>query len=181
MSNTDESDEALHAAYCSGDMAAFDALYARYRQPLYLFLLRRGHSESTAEDIFHDCWMKVIDYREQFDGSHFRAWVYTLARNLSTDVFRKEGLRNASEFDENCNPNVHFSTQRIVEDMDCIELIKSSVAVLPVEQRDVFLLQQEGGLSLQQIAELMTVGRETIKSRLRYAMNHLKQLMEDCL
>lgn len=181
MTQTEQSDESLHAAYCSGDMAAFDSLYARYRRPLYLFLLRRGHAESTAEDIFHDCWVKVIDYRQKFDGNNFRAWVYSVARNLSIDMFRREALRSTSTFDDNSNSNAHFSTQKIQEDVDCIELIKSSVAVLPVEQRDVFLLQQEGGLSLQQIADLMAVGRETIKSRLRYAMNQLRQLMEECL
>jgi RNA polymerase sigma-70 factor (ECF subfamily) len=181
MAHTEQSDESLHAAYCAGDMAAFDSLYARYRQPLYLFLLRRGHTESNAEDIFHDCWMKVIDHRDRFDGHHFRAWVYSVARNLSIDVFRKESLREVSEFDENHSPDVHLSAQKVQEGMDCIKLIKSSVAELPVAQRDVFLLQQEGGLSLQQIADLMSVGRETIKSRLRYAMNQLKQLMAECL
>lgn len=181
MSDNSLSDESLHAAYRAGDMAAFDSLYARYRRPLFLFLLRRGHGESTAEDIFHDCWIKVINHREAFTGDNFRAWVYTIARNLSTDVFRKETLRSASSFDESRNENVHFSTQKIQEDADCIELIKSSVAVLPMEQRDVFLLQQEGGLSLQQIAEMMAVGRETVKSRLRYAMKQLKQLMAECL
>lgn len=181
MTVSGHTDESLHAAYCSGDMAAFDALYARYRRPLYLFLLRRGHAETTAEDIFHDCWMKVINHRDEFDGNNFRAWVYTLARNLSTDVFRSETLRSTSSFDENSNPNTHVSTQQVQEGVDCIELIKSSVAVLPMEQRDVFLLQQEAGLSLQQIAELMAVGRETIKSRLRYAMNQLKHLMAECL
>lgn len=181
MSDVVPTDQNLLAAYRRGDMAAFDRLYGRYRQPLYLYLLRRGHTESVAEDIFHDCWIRVIDQGKSFEGEHFRAWLYAIARNLSTDYFRKALIRVADVLDENSLEQAHVSTERQQLAMDCIELIKSSLGRLPVEQRDVFLLKEEAGLSLQQIAEIMVVGRETIKSRIRYAMNQLKQLMADCL
>ena len=174
-------DEDLYAAYHRGDMAAFDELYVRYRQPLYLYLLRRGHDEATAEELFHDCWMRVIDSNSRFNGKHFRAWLFTVARNLSTDAFRKKTLRAASEWVEDAGQVADFSAQQVQEDLDCIELIKNSVAALPMEQRDAFLLKEEAGLTLQQLADLMAVGRETIKSRLRYAMNQLRQMMADCL
>ena len=181
MTENPNSDEYLYAAYHRGDLAAFDRLYACYRQPLYLFLLRRGHSETVAEDLFHDCWMRVLDRQSGFNGNNFRAWIFAIARNLSTDTFRRSSLRSATGFDENTTQAVDFSTQQVQEDMDCIELIKNSVAALPIEQRDAFLLKEEAGLTLQQLADLMAVGRETIKSRLRYAMKQLKQLMADCL
>jgi len=181
MPQSDLSDEDLYAAYRGGDMAAFDLLYARYRQPLYLFLLRRGHSETVAEDVFHDCWINVIDKTKSFDGDNFRAWVFAITRNLSTDSFRKANTRLTEQYDEESGSNSHLSTEKVQQDVDCIELIKSSVSSLPVEQRDVFLLKEEAGLSLQQIADVMAVGRETIKSRIRYAMNQLKKLMAECL
>ncbi len=181
MKQSPLSDEDLYAAYRGGDMAAFDQLYSRYRQPLYLFLLRRGHTETVAEDVFHDCWMRVIDRAKSFEGDNFRAWVYTVIRNLSTDSFRKANIQLSEEYDEESGINSHFSTEKIQQDIDCIELIKSSVSTLPVEQRDVFLLKEEAGLSLQQIADVMVVGRETIKSRIRYAMSQLKKLMAECL
>ncbi len=174
-------DESLFATYRKGDMTAFEQLYARYRQPLYLYLLRLGHAEATAEDIFHDCWLRIIDQHAQFDGNHFKAWVYTVARNLSTDTFRKAQIRR---IDDQQNPGDQpgmISTERQQEGEDCIELIKNSVAALPIEQRDVFLLKEEAGLSLQQIANVMAVGRETIKSRIRYAMSQLRVMMEECL
>ncbi len=174
-------DEALFSSYRSGDMVAFEDLYARYRQPLYLFILRRGHHEASAEDIFHDSWLRIIDHPQQFDGNNFRAWLYTIARNLSTDSFRKQQVRRAESLPTDSNHQPHISTQRQQEGEDCVELIKTSVARLPMEQRDVFLLKEEAGLTLQQIADIMKVGRETIKSRVRYAMKQLKQLMEECL
>lgn len=181
MNKDNTSDEELYLAYHNGDMTAFDALYGRYRQCIHLFLLRQGHAESTAEDLFHDCWLRVIKDKRAFDGKNFRAWIYTIARNLSTDAFRKANIRIADSLDDYGEANTHVSTQRQQEALDCVELIKSSVAALPIEQRDVFLLKEEAGLSLQQIADVMAVGRETIKSRIRYAMQRLKQLMEDCL
>ena len=181
MDQSELNDEDLYAAYRGGDMAAFDLLYARYRQPIYLFLLRRGHTEMMAEDVFHDCWITVIDKAKSFNGDNFRAWVYTITRNLSTDSFRKANIRLAEQYDEESDSYSHFSTEKVQQDVDCIELVKSSVSSLPVEQRDVFLLKEEAGLSLQQIADMMAVGRETIKSRIRYAMNQLKKLMAECL
>ena len=121
----DQSDETLFAAYRDGDMAAFDALYARYRQPLYLFLLRRGHGDAAADDIFHDCWLKIIDQRVSFDGNSFRAWVFTITRNLSTDAFRRGSLRVAENLEENEDVGAHGSAQQAQEALDCVELMKS--------------------------------------------------------
>jgi RNA polymerase sigma-70 factor, ECF subfamily len=182
MSQADDSDEILYAAYRRGDMKAFDILYNRYQQTLYLFLLRRGLPESQAQDAFHDCWMRLIGEQQHFDGMQFRAWIFRVARNMSIDYFRRSAVRNTVSEDEAVDKQSHsLSSETIVHDRDCLNLLKHSIAQLPYEQRDAFLLQQEAGLSLQQIAEVMSVGRETIKSRLRYAMQQLKQMLEDCL
>lgn len=182
MAATEDSDETLYAAYRKGDMAAFDALYARYQQTLYLFLLRRGLSETQAQDAFHDCWMKVIGQREHFSGGQFRAWIFQVARNLSIDYFRRASVREVSGLSETSEQmNYAVASDTVLQDRDCLQLLKHSLGLLPMDQRDVFLLKQEAGLSLQQIAELMAVGRETIKSRLRYAMQQLKSMLEDCL
>lgn len=181
MSTSEIDDIALLNAWRAGDMKAFDRLYQRFRQPLFLFLMRRGHGQAEAEELFQDCWMKVIDHSNRFDGEHFKAWLYTVARNLSTDRMRKHQPELLGDSDSGHGLTNEVSTERVREGEDCIELVRSSVAALPIEQRDVFLLQHEAGLSLQQIADLMAVGRETIKSRVRYAMDKLKQLLADCI
>jgi len=181
MSNIDQTDEQLFAAYHAGDMAAFESLYSRYRQSMYLFLLRRGLSENSAEDVYHDTWMKVLELSD-FKHRNFKAWLYTVMRNLSIDVHRKNTLRAVKEFDEaNHHEQAHVSAQKQTEDNDCLNLMTQSISQLPFDQRDAFLLQHESGLSLQQIAEVMSTGKETIKSRLRYAMNSLKQWLDECL
>ena len=179
--HTELSDEQLFSAYHTGDMAAFESLYARYRQSMYLFLLRRGLNESSAEDVYHDTWIKVLE-QTQFKHNNFKAWLYTVMRNLSIDALRKSSIRVVEEFDESVHDEQsHVSAQKQTEDNDCLDLMTTSITQLPFEQRDAFLLQHEAGLSLQQIAEVMSTGKETIKSRLRYAMNSLKQWLEECL
>ncbi len=174
-------DEQLFAAYHTGDMAAFESLYARYRQPMYLFLLRRGLTESSAEDVYHDTWLKVLE-QTQFKHNNFKAWLYTVMRNLSIDALRKSSIRAVDEFDESVHQQLtHVSAQKQSEDNDCLDLMTHSITQLPFDQRDAFLLQHEAGLSLQQIADVMSTGKETIKSRLRYAMTSLKQWLAECL
>ncbi len=181
MTQQQHTDEQLLAAYHAGDMAAFESLYARYRQSMYLFLRRRGLSESSAEDVYHDTWIKVLEHT-QFKHNNFKAWLYTVMRNLSIDALRKSTIRAVDEFDEAVHTDQnHVSAQKQNEDSDCLNLMTHSITQLPFEQRDAFLLQHEAGLSLQQIAEVMSTGKETIKSRLRYAMKSLKQWLDECL
>ncbi|MBL7002634.1 MAG: sigma-70 family RNA polymerase sigma factor [Gammaproteobacteria bacterium] len=179
-----QTDEALYTAYHEGDLSAFDCLYDRYKRPLYRFLLRRGLPQDAVEDVFHESWLSVISFekKQHFKVGGFKAWIYTVSRNKSIDAFRKANIHTEENWDEHINEVFsEITTEQQQVDIDCLALMKESIAQLPFDQRDAFLLQQEAGLSLQQIAEMMKVGRETIKSRLRYAMNQLKTWLEECL
>lgn len=181
METHELTDEQLLAAYHNGDMAAFECLYERHRQPMYLYLLGQGLNQNNSEELFHEAWLKVLK-QSDFTHDNFKAWLYTVLRHMSIDLLRKNTLRNADEYDENFHAQTtQVSAQKQNEDDDCINLMNHSIAQLPRDQRDAFLLQHEAGLSLKQIADVMSVGHETIKSRLRYAMNSLKSWLEDCL
>jgi RNA polymerase sigma-70 factor (ECF subfamily) len=175
-------DEDLFRRYRHGDAAAFEQLYGRYRQPLYLFLLRSTASEPDAQDLFQELWDRVVRARDGFDGGSIKAWLFRIARNLRIDLYRRRQLRPVSGDGEterlagkDPGPLAHS------EDVDCIELMNREIGRLPADQRDAFLLKEESGLSLATIADLSGVGRETIKSRLRYAMQRLRAALEDCL
>ena len=83
------SDEALMAAYCAGDEAAFRRLFQRYGGRIYSFLLHTTGERTQAEDLSQQTWLKLHRARGSFDGgSRFAAWLYTIAANLRRDEAR---------------------------------------------------------------------------------------------
>lgn len=177
----DESDEALMLAYRAGDAAAFDRLYGRYKGPVYRYVVRLSSSDVDADALFQDVWMRVVQRRDQWHKDKPLApWLYAIARNRVVDHWRAEGQHQAVDMlsdelsDEAPRPDL------IQHLRDCVERLLMLLKQLPAAQRDAFLLREEAGLSLADIAEASECGRETVKSRLRYAMKRLRSGLEGC-
>jgi len=178
------SDEALMLAYRDGDVAAFEILYRRYRGPMYRYLLRQCGSAAVAEELFQDVWMKLIQVRERYQvKASFSTFVYHMAHNRLIDHYRKhKGIVPAS-YDESDNeggntqadsaPSVEAQTDRRRKLQDLLQ----AISALPEAQREAFLMREESGMSIEEIAEATGVNPETAKSRLRYALNKLRQTM----
>ena len=182
MSEPDISDEVLMQRYQAGDAAAFDALYARYRRALFGFLVNQSNKAySDVEEVFQESWLKVIRYQQQFDGSQrFAPWLYTIARNTLVDRWRHLGTVSSLQVSNEpamlgASSNGLARPDRLAESDDIDAAWRRALAALPAEQREVVLLQLESDLTLEEIGHMVGVGRETVKSRLRYAMNKLRQ------
>ena len=181
----DFSDEQLMQSFCDGDSKAFDTLYDRHRGGLYRYVVRlcgenRGNKDN--ENLFQDCWLRIIEKRQQWDSKQaLKPWLYRIAHNLVIDHLRREGR---FEDDQELNPDDHSGNHKdlsiVAMLQDCVERLKALLGQLPQSQRDVFLLKEEGGLTLAEIGEINDIGRETVKSRLRYANQRLKQGLEGC-
>jgi len=182
------SDEALMLRYAGGDMEAFQRLYERHRGGLYRYFLRQSN-QSVAEELFQDVWMRVVQSRKRYrPKAAFKTWLYTLARNRMFDHWRREGVRpvrNAESGDDSPGitmPDANPGPQRLVDLRDCLEQLLQLVSGLPNVQRQTFLLRHEAGMSLAEIADTMSTGAETAKSRLRYAMDRLRSaIAKECL
>ena len=175
-------------AYAAGDAAAFDALYARHKGGVYRYLLRQCRPPGIAADLFQDVWMNLIRARASYaPTAKFTTWLYRLAHNRMVDHFRATGhLTLVSADDEgHADAVVALPAARAVEpasqaeNRELGERLRDALAALPPAQREAFLLQQEGDLSLAEIAELTGVGVETVKSRLRYAVGKLRESLAD--
>ncbi len=173
-------DEELMALYAAGDADAFDTLYGRFRGPLFRYLLRHCESEGAAEELFQETWLRVVRARQGWrPQAAFAPWLFRIARNLLTDHWRQRPP--ASEPIDESVVDLSFpwpEAWALVR--DCVERLLKLLSGLAREQRDAFLLQTEGGLTLEQIAEVTGTGRETVKSRLRYALRRLRAGLEDC-
>lgn len=175
-------DEDLFQRFRRGDLAAFQDLYSRYRKSLYLYLLRSSATEAEADDLYQEAWSRVIHAKERFNSGSFKAWLFRIARNLQIDSFRRQRLHLVSdpaEVDGIADPGRALDERSHAD--DCGERLKMELQQLPPDQREVFLLKEESGMTLEQIASMLGVGRETMKSRLRYSLKRLRQMLEDCL
>ena len=177
-----ETDEQLMARYRDGDAAAFDELYRRHRGPVYRYIQRLGHAGMDVESLYQDAWMRVIQARGQWRlGEGFKPWLYRIAHNRVVDVLRRDGrMQPADEQVVASLPSTDPDTDVMQLLRDCVERLMALIGRLPETQRSAFLLKEEAGLSLAQIGEVTGVERETVKSRLRYALKRLRAGLEGC-
>jgi RNA polymerase sigma-70 factor (ECF subfamily) len=187
---SDPSDEELLRAYRDGDSEAFKSLFGRYRGPLFNFLLRRVRDRGRAEELYQDSWTKVIERSAEFRGdSKFSTWLYTIARNACIDHQRKMKFRGHASLDETqrgadqpmvervANPGL--GPDQLASGQALGERIRIAVEELPEEQREVFLLRQLQGLGFKEVAEVVGVPVNTVKSRMRYALERLQLGLDD--
>jgi len=191
----DWSDERLMLAYRDGDAKAFESLYRRYRGALHRYLAHQCGNPAYAEELYQDIWIKVVNARADYEPlARFPTWLFRIAHHRLLDHYRKHApeaaLRYASgEAVNDCDTNFiarqpappHQTPHALHERHEMAQRIERALADLPAAQREAFLLAEEGGLSLAEIAATTASSRETCKSRLRYALSKLRHSLQDLL
>lgn len=168
-------------AYQSGDMAAFERLYRRHKDPLWRYLLRGCDDRDAVAEMFQDVWAGLVRGRDGWQPrAKFTTWLYTLAHHRLVDHYRLRRLSTATiEEAANVAAPEHRRPDACAGNAQLRQRLTQVLAQLPLEQREAFLLKEEGGLSLEEIGAATGVGRETVKSRLRYALAKLRQELSD--
>ena len=191
MEEDSRTDEQLMLAYGAGSAEAFEVLYGRWRRQIYRFLIRQCDGAGTADELYQDVWLRVVNASRQYTvAAKFSTWLFRIARNRLIDHWRSESrkpvaeLREADDCETDPVDNVaapdELQPEKIMERNERVRLVVGAVESLPDAQREVFLLHEEGGLTIDEIAMLTGVGNETAKSRLRYAMTRLRALLTEC-
>ena len=182
----EDSDEALMLAYAAGRAAAFDTLYARHKGGVYRYLLRHCGNAGIADELFQDVWMNAIRARDATCRRRNSRHGSTRSPTTGSSITGARAARRSSRRStttatraraqpwRRCPRRAATSPKRASHTRQLREQLHAALATLPAVQRDAFLLQHEGGLSLAEIAELTGVGVETVKSRLRYAVAKLR-------
>jgi RNA polymerase sigma factor (sigma-70 family) len=181
--SAESSDEELMLLYRDGEAGAFDALYVRHKGGVYRYLLRQCRDAAAAEELFQDVWMNLVRARSGYTvQAKFTTYLYHLAHNRLIDHYRKNGHAVVVSLDEEeGEAALDLPDERERPADEALDSRRQAarllelVAALPEVQREAFLLQQEGGMSVEEIAQATGVNRETAKSRLRYAMAKLRQ------
>ena len=174
-----QTDEELMQCWQRGDPAAFGVLYSRFADRLFRFVARLASSRAEAEEICQESWLAVIDGRARYQPSaRFVTYLFAIAHRRSIDRLRRDGRHREAgpeSYDLASIPDEGtLQPEGIAHNEQNASALLAAIAELPVLQREAFLMQAEGGMSLEEIAEATGAARETVKSRLRYASRRLR-------
>jgi RNA polymerase sigma-70 factor (ECF subfamily) len=188
----DASDESLMLRYRDGDVRAFEVLVTRHRKPVYNFILRFVRDRAHAEDVLQETFLRLIKGAEAYERqARFTTWLYTIARNLCIDASRRGKHRQMASLDAPAGADGDGQSllervgdgaapaDRQVIGRELQARMQEAIAALPEEQREIFLLRELADLQFNQIAEVVGCPENTVKSRMRYAVEKLREALEE--
>jgi RNA polymerase sigma-70 factor (ECF subfamily) len=175
-------DSVLMLRFRDGDAAAFETLYSRHKGPLFRYFIRHGTSHDDASELFQEVWAKIIPAKDRYrPTAKFTTYLYRIAHHCLVDHLRREsrkftGKAVATEPDD-LAADARQEPQAQTAERQTLQRFADAIHALPPEQRDAFILREEGGMKLAEIAAVTGVSRETVKSRLRYAVSKLRDIL----
>ena len=184
----DATDEALMQSFARGHVNSFEQLYDRHETGVWRFVFRSVQNQAIADDLVQELWFAVARTATSYEPTaKFKTWLFTMARNRVIDHVRT--AKNHASIDaENDEGESMFSDLaadsrlgplRQVSSRQQAKALLDAIEQLPEDQREAFLMQAEGDMSVEEIAVAVGVSFETAKSRLRYARSKLKVLLAD--
>ncbi len=181
-------DAALLARYLAGEARAMDALVERHGALVYGFVRRTlgPGLDEQAQDVAQEAWLRALRGARGFDGrARFTTWLLSIARNACVDAQRARARRGRHEAapDPPAGSAAFDPGPPVVDAVARRELgalVEEGLAALPGAQREALLLR-EGALSVDEIAALTGVPRDTVKSRVRYALAALRRFLRQRL
>lgn len=179
-------DEQLLASAALGDREALNELFGRYRSVAYRVAYRLLGNEADALDAVQDAFVKALTHLRGFEGrSSFKTWLLRVVSNTALDLGRRRGRRESLSFDalwpvqrEAIEPLVGDAAGRDLERVDLRRLLHEALDQLSPMQRQTFVLYAEAGLTYREVAGTLNVSVGTVMSRLFYARQKLRVLLE---
>ncbi len=188
----DQADEDLMLQYQRGEVRAFEVLLTRHRRPVFNFILRFVGDRETAEDLLQEAFMRVIKGAEAYKRqAKFTTWLYTIARNLCVDQTRRRKHRKHASLDQPMDsgddsgtlmdvlPGSEMASDRATANKRLHETMHRAIGALSDEQREVFLMREFLDMPFKQIADVVGVPENTVKSRMRYALEKLRLELDE--
>ena len=188
------SDEDLMEAFVGGHAEAFEILVHRHGRALYSFLLRSVNNHARAEELLQEVFLRVIRSKARYRRSaKFSTWMFTIARNLCVDESRRARFRDHESLDAPRRGRPEGEGRTLLSALRSNALptdtaadapllrarLAQAVNRLPSDQREVFLMRQMAGLSFREIGDAVGAPENTVKSRMRYALDKLRQELAD--
>lgn len=159
-----------------GQLDKLAILFERNHVPLFHYFIRTGNNRTASEDLVQETFIKVLAYRSSFSGtSTFKSWLFGIARNTKADYYRKHKRENEHADIDASDVKSGVSTSQEYELNNRQGLFDKALASLAVEQKEILVLSRFHNLNYQQIASMQDCNVNTLKSRMRKALDALKQ------
>jgi RNA polymerase sigma-70 factor (ECF subfamily) len=173
------SDEVLIARIAGGDRLAMQVLFARHHVRVYRFVLRLVRNESTAEDLISEVFLDVWRQANRFEGrSAVSTWLIAIARFKALSALRRrpeaelDDEKAAAIEDTSDNPEI------VVQKKDKSELLRKCLTGLSTEHREIIDLVYYHEKSVEEVAEIVGIPENTVKTRMFYARKKLGELLK---
>ena len=182
----DETDATLLAAYRRGDAEALGRLVEKYKRPLFGFLARFAADPGEADEWFQETWVRAIRHMNRFRQKNLLGWLFKIAHHLIIDQARrrKPDASLDAPMPESGDPLADVlaspgpSPAAEAEVRDLGRHIEAAAARLPIEQREVFWMRMQAGLSFKEIARIQRCSINTALARMQYALAKLRPALE---
>lgn len=183
----ESTDEMLMVRYKRGEREAFAELVRRYERPLFNFSLRYLRQREAAREVTQEAFLRVVRRAGEFrHESRFSTWIYAILRNLCVDEIRKARHRAHASLDATSESapalvdriqsyGASDDAERASEQNRLRIVMERAIDALPEDQREVFLLRQLAGIPFAEIGTLTGTSENTVKSRMRYALDRLQK------
>jgi len=155
----------------NGSRAAFETLFARYREPVWRFFRRREADAARAEELAQDTFVGVLEGARRYQGrGTFRSYLFGAAYNVLLADRRRHAQR----------PSVPLETDPAADagDPDAAIWVRTAIATLDEDDRELLMLREYEQLSYQEIADLRRIPLNTVRSQLFRARQALKAALE---
>ncbi|HKS67528.1 MAG TPA: sigma-70 family RNA polymerase sigma factor [Candidatus Acidoferrales bacterium] len=169
-------DEELMLQVRSGEGETLGVLFERYHGPLFNFYARLMGDRTVSEDLVQEVFLRILRYRDTYQpGTPFRPWMYQIARNARMDHYRK--TPRLETFEPDMLPPVapHDSAQQQQEGA----LLHRALMRLSDEKREVLILARFQELKYTEIARLLGVELNTVKTRVHRALQDLREAFRE--
>lgn len=186
---SDRQDAALMRAFQRGDTRAFEQLLAKHRKAVFNFCLKMLGDRAQAEDALQEVFLRIVRARAEWaHTAKVTTWMYTIARNHCLDGLRRASHRKTASLDqpfhegeeqgatlgERIPDTEGLAPDRAAESRRLRAKLVAAIASLSEEQREVFVMREYAGMPFKEIAAVVGVSENTVKSRMRYALEKLK-------
>lgn len=173
---SEKSDIELMDKIRQGDMTAFGLLYARYADLIYRHILVRVNSSFDADDIFQSFFLNLWEKRDSIQiNTSVKGYLLTWLKNFILNTIREEQIRTKyhTQGQENWTEAHDYTwTQIVATDLD--EKLKKVVAQFPPRLQTIYLLSREENLTIKEIAERLSLSKQTVKNQLTEALRRLR-------